>query len=64
MRRLDGTRLIMVAVMAFMAGALVQRARDVAAMSACVNVLELAREVVEQHAAERPAEIRVRGKSK
>ena len=54
----------MVAVMAFMAGALVQRARDVAAMSACVNVLELAREVVEQHAAERPAEIRVRGKSK
>ena len=62
MRRLGGTRLIMVSVMAFMLGALVQRARDVAAMSACVNVLTLAREVLEQHAAERPTESRVRGR--
>ena len=52
----------MVSVMAFMLGALVQRARDVAAMSACVNVLTLAREVLEQHAAERPTESRVRGR--
>jgi hypothetical protein len=62
MSRLGGTRLIMVSVLAFMLGALVQRARDVAAMRACVSVLGLAREVVEQHASERPAESRLRGK--
>jgi hypothetical protein len=62
MSRLEGTRLVMVSVMAFMLGAAVQRARDIVHLSACVSVLELAQEVVEQHAAERPAESRVRGK--
>ncbi len=51
--RLDGTRLVMLCVISFILGTVIQRQSDVRQLSVCVDALSQARQVVEAHAMER-----------